>query len=91
MFRKKQKEKEKKQCDYPLSQLSRYVGKQIEVKYLNQDIIKTETAFLMAEPNEEFFYLKKDAGFHIIHWNRKDAGGKMDRVIRISEVAKRNR
>ena len=63
-----------KKPDYLIT-LEKYIGKIIEVYYLNADIPKIERAILKSSPNQEFFHIGNEEGYHMICWDKQFCGG----------------
>ena len=78
-------EQKERKPKYPLEELGRYVGKTIEVKYISCDIPKIESGILKFYPNDEFFYLGHEDGYHIVHWDRRDINNREDKVLWIKD------
>ena len=89
IFGKKPKDKTKSKAivlKYPLIHLGEYVNKTIGVHYISQDLPRIETAVLMFPPTENSFYIGRDGGYHIIHWDSIDHNGKRDAVALIKDT-----
>ena len=73
--------------NYPLEELAKHVGKEIEVCYVNSDFLRKERGILVFPPNGRFFYIGKDKkSYHIIHWDNTDFKDKRNAVVCIRNI-----
>ncbi len=70
--------------DKVVCELAKYVGKEIHVEYINQDIDKHRKAVLMFPPNKRSFHIGKDDHYSIVYWNLSD-NGKLNAVKSIKD------
>ncbi len=66
---------------YPIGLLSRYIGSEIEVHYVDAGLPQIVHAALASQPNSMFFYLSLyGVDMNIVYWNKAHSEGRISAV-----------